>query len=121
MPNSTTLDGACCSAMSLTRYQEQHDGLRAYAVYPEIPNDPYSIPVVLAKRLLSFRSIGLDAAQQETYDRATALAREHGPCCCHCWRWTAFDGQAKELITVRHFDAARVATVWDLEDGCGGA
>ena len=115
------LQGSCCQAMDLQRYSEQIRGLRTYAGVPEIPADPYDISVTLAKQLISFdRAIELNRAQQATYDEAVRLSHEHGPCCCHCWRWTAFAGQAKQLIARRHDDAATVARAWNLEDGCGG-
>jgi hypothetical protein len=61
----------------------------------------------------------LDAAQQTVYEQAMKMAEEHGPCCCRCWRYVAFRGQAKELIARRRYTAAQIAHVWDLEDGCG--
>jgi hypothetical protein len=63
----------------------------------------------------------LTPEQQKIYDHATKLADEGGPCCCKCWRWTAFQGQAKELIVRRRYTAQQIAEVWDLEDGCGGS
>ena len=121
MPGSMRLEGACCSAMDLATYQRQVAGLLAYRAVPEVPDDPYSIPVLLAKELVGYDTIPLTAAQQRVYDDAVARAKEHGPCCCACWRWEAFGGQARFLITRRQFTAVQVATVWDLEDGCGGA
>ena len=47
------------------------------------------------------------------------VAKENGPCCCHCWRWNAFEGQAKKLIARRKYTAPQVARLWGLEDGCG--
>jgi hypothetical protein len=115
------LQGSCCSPMGYTRYVSQVRGLRQYADVPEIPADPYDIAVSLAKRLLAYdKQLALTAGQQAVYDRAMRLSHEHGPCCCHCWRWTAFEGQAKYLITRRNFTAAQIADVWNLEDGCGG-
>ncbi len=116
------LQGSCCTSMNLERYVRQIRGLKQYANVSEIPRDPYDISVRLAKRLTSFASaVKLTSRQQAAYDRATKSAHEHGPCCCHCWRWSAFEGQAKYLITQRGYDGRRVAAVWDLEDGCGGA
>jgi len=60
-------------------------------------------------------------AQQAFYDDAKKPSDEHGPCCCHCWRWKAFEGQAKALIARRGYTAGQIANVWDLEDGCGGS
>ena len=107
--------------MVFDRYVQQVTGLRAYAAVDEIPADPYDIPVSLAKRLTGYgNSITLTPAQQAVYVQAVKLSDEHGPCCCHCWRWYAFQGQAKALITRQHYAAAQIATVWNLEDGCGG-
>src|SRR2546422_1969664 len=115
------LRGACCGPMDLHRYQEQVAGLKKQGSEPEIPRDPYDIPVSLAKRLISYQqTIELNSGQQAVYDSAARLSDEHGPCCCRCWRWTAFEGQAKYLITRRRFTAEQVANVWGLEDGCGG-
>jgi hypothetical protein len=115
------LQGSCCQAMELQHYTQQLRGLRAYARVPEIPADPYDMSVTLAKQLISFdREIVLSRAQQATYDQAVRLSGEHGPCCCRCWRWTAFGGQAKQLIARRHYEAAQIAAIWDLENGCGG-
>ena len=116
------LQGSCCRRMDLHKYTEQIAGLRRYAHVPEVPSDPYDIPVSLAKRLLGYqKSIELTTAQQATYDRAMQLSEEHGPCCCRCWRWTTFEGQAKFLIARREFDTEAIAEIWDLEDGCGGS
>jgi hypothetical protein len=115
------LQGSCCQAMDLQHYSQQLRGLRGYARATEIPADPYDISVTLAKQLITFdRTIKLDQSEQATYKEAVRLSHEHGPCCCHCWRWTAFEGQAKQLIARRHYAAAAVARVWNLEDGCGG-
>lgn len=115
------LRGSCCGPMDLHRYREQLEGLRRYSAVPEVPRDPYDIPVDLAKRLISYQqTIELTRAQRAVYERAGELSDEHGPCCCRCWRWTAFEGQAKFLIVRRRFTAAQIADVWNLEDGCGG-
>jgi hypothetical protein len=115
------LEGACCGPMDYHRYREQVEGLKQYSAEPVIPRDPYDIPVDLAKRLISHqRAIEIGAEQQAVYDQAVRLSDEHGPCCCRCWRWTAFEGQAKYLIIRRRFTSKQIAEVWDLEDGCGG-
>jgi hypothetical protein len=115
------LQGSCCSNMNYAHYVEQIHGLSLYRRVPEIPVDPYDIPVSQAKRLIALdKKITLTSPQQTVYDNAKARAHEHGPCCCHCWRWAAFEGQAKFLIARRHYGTRQVATVWDLEDGCGG-
>ncbi len=120
--NDQNIQGACCGAMDLHRYQEQVEGLKKYSEISQIPEDPYNIPVSLAKELFEYqKTIVLSEEQQKTYDQAVEMSHEGGPCCCRCWRWTAFEGQAKYLITEHNFTAEQVAEVWDLEDGCGGA
>ena len=115
------LQGSCCKAMVYDRYVQQVSGLHAYAAVNEIPADAYDIPVSLAKRLTGYSdSIKLSTSEQAVYGRAVKRSDEHGPCCCHCWRWKAFQGQAMQLIVRRQFTAAQVARVWNLEDGCGG-
>jgi hypothetical protein len=114
------LQGACCSAMGYEHYRRQMHGLKRYNAVEELPKDPYDVPVSLAKRLIGYRTaITLSGSEQTVYDRAIKLAKEHGPCCCHCWRWDAFEGQAKFLISRRAYTSPQVAEVWDLEDGCG--
>jgi hypothetical protein len=115
------LQGACCTAMDEAHYRSQVRGLRAYATLPEVPSDPYDISVRLARRLLTLdQRIQLRGASQSTYTRAMAMSKEHGPCCCHCWRWEAFRGLAKYLIVEQGWRSAPVADVIELIDGCGG-
>lgn len=115
------LQGSCCSKMDSHRYSEQVEGLKKYSNIDKIPSDPYDISVLLAKELLDFQeNIKLTSEQQAIYNEAMGMADEGGPCCCICWRWYAFDGQAKYLITELNFTAEQIAEVWDLEDGCGG-
>ena len=119
--DSDFLQGACCSAMDLHRYQEQVEYLKRYADIPQIPADPYDISTELAKELLAYQEkITLTEEQQATYDQAVELSDEKGPCCCQCWRWHAFEGQAKYLIIELEWSADQVAELWDFEDGCGG-
>jgi hypothetical protein len=107
--------------MDAGHYKQQVLGLRRYRVVAVVPADPYDVSVALAKRLISYqRQIRLRPDEQRIYDQATRLADEHGPCCCHCWRWMAFQGQVKQLIVNHRFRAAELARLWDLEDGCGG-
>ena len=120
MPATAMLRGSCCTRMDLTHYEQQLAGLRQFSAIPQIPRDPYDISVGLGRQLVSYQSIPLDSAQQQSYNKAVVLSAEHGPCCCQCWRWNAFAGQARYLITHQRFAAAEVATVWNLEDGCGG-
>ena len=115
------LQGSCCTPMDLHRYQEQVQALKKYSNLPQVPEDPYDVSVALAQELLGYgRTIVLTEEQQETYDRAMQLSDEGGPCCCPCWRWYAFEGQAKYLITGQGWTAGPIADLWELEDGCGG-
>lgn len=106
--------------MDYRQYRQQIEGLAAYRNMSEVPRDPYDVQVGLARRLVAYDAIRLSPAQQFVYGEAVARSHEKGPCCCHCWRWTAFRGQAKFLITRHHSPAAEVARLWNLEDGCGG-
>ena len=120
--NTDRLQGSCCSAMDFHRYTEQIEGLKKYSYIKEIPSDPYDIPVSLAEELLEYqKTIQLNTEQQAIYNEAVKLSHENGPCCCKCWRWYAFEGLAKYLITEYDFNAEQIAEVWDLEDGCGGS
>jgi len=108
--------------MDLHKYQEQVEGLKKYADIPQIPADPYDVPVSLAKQLFEYqRTIQLAPDQQAIYDEAVKLSEEGGPCCCRCWRWVAFEGQAKYLITQKNWTSQQIAKLWNLEDGCGGS
>lgn len=122
MPDDARIQGSCCSPMDFHWYQEQVEGLRKYAGVPQIPADPYDVPVSLAKQLFEYQqTIQLPPEQQAVYDQAMQISEEGGPCCCRCWRWFAFEGQAKYLITELDWSVQQVAELWELEDGCGGA
>lgn len=115
------LQGSCCSPMDFKAYVSQINGLKKFADIPQIPTDPYDIKVSLARELLGYQqSITLNESQQQTYQEAVQISSEHGPCCCKCWRYDAFEGLAKFLITKHNFTAGEVAQAWDLVDGCGG-
>jgi hypothetical protein len=121
LPSSGRLQGACCSPMNLAHYKQQLGGLKNYRAVPLVPTDPYDVSVRLAARLIAYdRSIQLGEPEQRVYDQAARLSQDHGPCCCHCWRWSAFAGQAKKFILERRFSAAEIAAIWGLENGCGG-
>jgi hypothetical protein len=93
------MQGSCCFPMNLAAYKSQVQGLRAYAGVPQIPRDPYDVPVSLVKRLLADdRAIRLGPARAQIYSHAMHMSRLKGPCCCHCWRWYAFRGLGKYLI-----------------------
>src|SRR5207253_10061758 len=55
------------------------------------PPHPHSFPT----RRSSDLQITLTAAEQAVYQKAMRLADEHGPCCCHCWRWSASSGSSR--------------------------
>lgn len=122
MPDGMRMQGSCCSPMDRSSYRSQLKGLRRYTHVERrmVPADPYDMPVALAKRLLSYRSISLSPGQRALYRRAADKSTLGGPCCCHCWRWQAFRGQAAFLIARRHYSAPKVARGWELEAGCGG-
>jgi hypothetical protein len=121
MHASARLQGACCFPMNYGSYVAQVRELhQRYATVDVIPNDPYDIPVSLAKRLIGYQRIHLTLTEQRVYKLAVPLSDTNGPCCCPCWRWTAFGGQAKYLIARRGYTSRQIADVWSLEEGCGG-
>ncbi len=116
------LQGSCCSPMNQARYQHQVASLRRYAGIAQIPADPYDIPAGLAQRLIGYQqTIRLTSAQRGIYQAAMRLTPEHGPCCCQCWRWTAFQGLSDYLIAQRHWQARQLAALVGDLDGCGGS
>lgn len=119
--NTDYLQGSCCSPMDFNRYKEQIEGLKKYSSFSVIPKDPYNVSLSLAEKLLNYDNISLSSDQQAVYNEAVNLSESKGPCCCTCWRWYAFEGQAKYLITEKNFSASQIADVWNLEDGCGGS
>lgn len=120
-PSTMRLQGACCNAMDLGKYQEQVRDLRPFASIPQIPPDPYDIAVPLARALFHDDDvITLSAAQTATYNAAMGMTADKGPCCCHCWRWSMIAGLTKRLISVNQMPAATVARAVDLVNGCGG-
>lgn len=120
MPDSTHLQGSCCSPMSMHRYGEQVEGLKKYQNIPEIPSDPYDIEAGLAKRLMGYYDLELTPEEQKAYDYAMQNSDEKGPCCCKCWRWYVYGGLGKYLIRNYKFTGKQITEVWDLSDGCGG-
>ena len=121
MNDAMRMEGSCCSPMVEAKYNEQVEGLKKYKDISEIPADPYNIPIPQVKQMLGWqKTIQLTADQQTIYDGAMRMSMEHGPCCCHCWHWLAYEGLAKRLITKYNYTSKEVATVWDLSDGCGG-
>ena len=120
MPDGMRLQGSCCFPMDLAAYRSQVRGLRADRAIPQIPPDPYDVPVSLAKRLLAYdRGTHLTRAQARTYWQAMRSSRLKGPCCC-CWRWYTFRGLSRYLIAERGWRAPAIAKLVDLLEGCGG-
>lgn len=121
-PDGTRLQGACCSALDKEKYQWQVKGLRRYAGdLPELPVDPYDVPVTQAKTLIAYDTrLTLAADQQTIYDTAMSMTSDKGPCCGHCWRWYMVEGLAKLMIANHSMPATDVAAVVDLINGCGG-
>lgn len=125
MPDSSRLQGSCCSPMSMHRYSEQIEGLKKFKSAPnqnisQIPDDPYDIEAGLAKKLMSYYELELSPEEQKAYEYAMANSDEKGPCCCKCWRWYVYGGLGKILIKNHQFTGQQVTDVWNLSDGCGG-
>ena len=120
-PDSDRIQGACCNPLDAAKYRWQASGLRQYSNVPAILADPYDVPANLAKQLLSAdSSVTLTPAQEARFNQAKAMTGDHGWCCCQCWRWYMTEGLAKVLITTYHMNAATIAHVVDLTNGCGG-
>ncbi len=115
------LQGSCCDPMALSAYRWQVQALHTYRSIWQIPSDPYDVPVALAQRLLTYdRSVRLSSAQAGAYTAAMEMSRLKGPCCCRCWRWYAFRGLSKYLLTDRAWPPARLAALTSQIEGCGG-
>ena len=121
MNDTMRMEGSCCSPMVEKKYNEQVEGLKKYKDISEIPPDPYDIAIPQVKQMMGWqKTITLTGDQQKIYDGAMQMSMEHGPCCCHCWHWLAYEGLAKQLITKYNYTSKEVATIWDLSDCCGG-
>ena len=120
MDGGERIIGSCCGAMSMHRYDEQVEGLKAYTHISIIPPDPYDIDSALANELTGYYDMELSKEEQLAYDYATENSHEKGPCCCKCWRWYMYGGLGKRLIREHNFTGEELAKVWDLSDGCGG-
>ncbi len=69
------LRGSCCQGMDFRHYTEQRRGLAAYRSLEVVPNDPYDVPVTLAKQILTTgRAITLSDEEQQTYDEAVSMS-----------------------------------------------
>ena len=124
MNPSARLQGACCGPMDYQEYSKQIPAIaefnRDHHTANVIPSDPYDMSVAFVRKLNSFNdTILLTNAQLDVYDEAWKYAPDRAPCCCHCYRWTAFEGQAKYLIAVRRFGPREIGEIWGLDDGCG--
>jgi hypothetical protein len=124
MNQSTRLQGACCGPMAYADYAKQIPAIASYNRNHHTSNvlasDPYNMSVAFVQHLNAFNDqILLTNAQMRVYDAAWQYAGDKAPCCCHCYRWTAFEGQAKYLIARRRYTAREVGEVWTLDDGCG--
>jgi hypothetical protein len=122
MPSTARFQGACCGPMDAKLYPDYVKQIHALAHYDHrfVPSDPYNMSVALARRLVAFNdTILLTHAQQQVYNQAFKFAPDRAPCCCHCWRWNAFEGQAKYFIARRRYSARQIGTLWGLDDGCG--
>lgn len=119
--NDKNLGGQCCGALkSLHIYEEQVKALEKYKDIPEVPKDPYSILVILAKKLIKYdQDIKLNAEQQKIFNEASKISSEGGPCCCKCWKWYVYSGLAKYLIINYNYNAEQIAELWDISDSCG--
>jgi hypothetical protein len=121
MPQHMRLQGSCCFPMDRESYRRQLRGLGDFGdLRRVVPADPYDVPVSLAKRLLGYRDIPLTRRERTGYELAIKRSDTHGPCCCPCWRWQAFRGQARYLLHRRHLSGTQVGRIWSLEEGCGG-
>lgn len=122
LPSSSRLQGSCCSPMDMKKYVSQITGLKQYANVPQIPQDPYDIPVTNAKQMLGYYdNIQLTAAQQSIYDKAASMTADKSWCCCQCWAWYTHAGLAKYLITKHNYTTQQIVAVTNLEDCCGGS
>ncbi len=126
MSPTARLQGACCGPMAYADYAKQIPALasfnREHHTANVVPSDPYNMSVAFVRHLLAFNdTILLTNAQMKVYDAAWQYAGDKAPCCCHCYRWTAFEGQAKFLIARRRYTARQIGKIWTLEDGCGSS
>ena len=92
------------------------------SVRRRLSTTPYDVSAGLAQHLLADdSSITLTLAQDAVFNQAKTMTDDHRWCCCQCWRWYMSEGLAKVLITTYHMNAAAIAHVVDLTNGCGGA
>lgn len=123
--DNTYLQGSCCFQMSYSSYSTQVSELKNFAGNPLIPQNPYNVSTNLAKQLWGYyQNITLTPAQQQVFNQAVNISKDTGgsgaPCCCTCWRYYAFYGQAKYFIAHDTYNATQLAYLWSAEKGCGG-
>jgi hypothetical protein len=119
--NFKNMGGQCCGVVTDTKkYNEQIEGLKQFAYISDVPSNPYDIPVVQVKKMLSYdANTILTPEENVTLTAAAKMSNEGGPCCCKCWHWYFNEGVAKEMITEYHFTSKQVADFYNLSDTCG--
>jgi hypothetical protein len=120
LPDSSFLQGACCTPMDFSDYTNQTTRLQGFSSVPGIAPDPYNMPAHVAKADVAGEGLALTSDQQSTLSSAMGMTADHGWCCCQCWAYYAHEGLAKSLIVQEGYTADQVVTVIDLEDCCGG-
>ena len=119
-PSRMRLQGACCQKMDPEPTQAAGWSSPVQR-HPQIPANPYDVSALLARQLIRYHAtIHLTSAEYAIYHRGMQLSPEHGPCCCHCWRWSAFQGLSDYLIADRGWTAKPLGHLIGLLDGCGG-
>ncbi len=113
------LGGQCCGAMKdLTEYNAELKNLQQYKAIPDVPMNPYKMPIPLAQKWIAYdSSTTLAPSEQATMDQAMKLSKE-GPCCCKCWHYYVNEGIAKKMIRDYGYTAAQIAAYWDTSSIC---
>ena len=119
--NFTNMGGQCCGVVTDTKkYHEQIEGLKEFSYISDVPSDPYDIPIVQVKKMLTYdANTILTSEENSTLTAASKMSDEGGPCCCKCWHWYFNEGVAKEMITEYNFTSKQVADFYNLSDTCG--
>lgn len=114
------LSGQCCSTMTdLDTYNRELTNLQTYKNLPDVPLNPFKVPIATAKKWIDYdNATTLSAQDQATYDQAMAMSKEK-PCCCKCWHYFMNEGIGKSMIKDDHYTAQQVAYYWDNSDICG--
>ncbi|MDC8451581.1 MAG: hypothetical protein LV477_01580 [Candidatus Nitrosotalea sp.] len=119
--NFANMGGQCCGAVTDTKkYNEQIEGLKKFSYISDVPSNPYDIPVVQVKKMLTYdANTILTTEENSTLTVAAKMSDDGGPCCCKCWHWYFNEGVAKEMITEYNFTSKQVADFYNLSDTCG--